>query len=212
MGTDLSFPVTTISKGKMKQPRVYDKEYHRNYYLKHKRRIKARIRCYVKKNKNLVADRKRRWYEQNRKAISRKRKKAYRVNREKYLERHKIYYIKNREKILNNIKKYVSEHPIECGERKRRHYRNNKQVYFDRNRRREMLLKTNGCHTIDEWNTLKRKYKYRCAICGNREPFKNQPHKYLTRDHIVPISKGGTDNIENIQPACIRCNISKGNK
>ena len=29
-------------------------------------------------------------------------------------------------------------------------------------------------------------------------------------DHVFPVSKGGTDNIENLVPSCITCNADKG--
>lgn len=43
-----------------------------------------------------------------------------------------------------------------------------------------------------------------CAICGN--PVK---YKKMTIDHIVPLSKGGTNGMDNLQLACKRCNLMK---
>lgn len=34
----------------------------------------------------------------------------------------------------------------------------------------------------------------------------------ITKDHIIPKSKGGKDELENYQTMCIRCNERKGNK
>jgi len=36
--------------------------------------------------------------------------------------------------------------------------------------------------------------------------------KGLQLDHVLPLSKGGNDKIENIRPAHVKCNILKGNK
>jgi len=29
-------------------------------------------------------------------------------------------------------------------------------------------------------------------------------------DHVIPRSRGGSDDIDNLVPACARCNLSKG--
>lgn len=61
-----------------------------------------------------------------------------------------------------------------------------------------------GSHSLQEWNNVKANYNNRCAFCGME--------KKLTKDHIIPISKGGTNYISNIQPLCRNCNSKKHNK
>ena len=43
-----------------------------------------------------------------------------------------------------------------------------------------------------------------CAYCGRHRNI-----KYMTIDHIIPISKGGTDEISNLQCTCKACNNLK---
>ena len=43
-----------------------------------------------------------------------------------------------------------------------------------------------------------------CAGCGISFPFRN-----LTIDHVVPVSRGGTDHIDNLQLLCGACNSMK---
>jgi len=51
---------------------------------------------------------------------------------------------------------------------------------------------------------VKMRYNFRCCNC--------QTDKNLTLDHIIPVSKGGGDNIDNLQVLCRSCNSKKGNK
>lgn len=64
-----------------------------------------------------------------------------------------------------------------------------------------------GTHTLKEWNALKERYDYTCLCCKRQEP-----EIKLTEDHITPLSKGGVNSIDNIQPLCLSCNCSKNDK
>ncbi len=61
-----------------------------------------------------------------------------------------------------------------------------------------------GSFTASEWLDLCEQFDNRCLACSE--------HKPLHADHILPVSKGGSSNIENIQPLCARCNGKKSNK
>ncbi len=49
--------------------------------------------------------------------------------------------------------------------------------------------------------------RHLCCYCGNRK----RPEQ-LTRDHIVPLSRGGRDHWKNVVTACKPCNQRKGAK
>lgn len=68
-----------------------------------------------------------------------------------------------------------------------------------------------GSHTDAEWSALVREWKWRCFYCA-KPICKNSltPDAELTKDHMLPISRGGSDFIWNIVPACFACNTLKG--
>jgi len=54
------------------------------------------------------------------------------------------------------------------------------------------------------WNEKLKRLGGKCQICGTVEN--------ITIDHIRPLSKGGTNHIDNLQPLCHNCNSRKNNK
>ena len=55
--------------------------------------------------------------------------------------------------------------------------------------------------------TLFRRDQHMCAYCGDV-----LPSSHLTRDHIVPVSRGGLNKWTNVVTACASCNKAKDNK
>jgi 5-methylcytosine-specific restriction endonuclease McrA len=56
-----------------------------------------------------------------------------------------------------------------------------------------------GTHTELEWQVLRHLFFDMCVACFDES-------RPVTKDHIVPISQGGSDHIDNIQPLCAPCN------
>ena len=132
----------------------------------------------------------RRWAVANldkRRAAARQRQFA---NPEKRRAADLKYRLTNPEKKRAATRRWRLSHP-----QKEREYKH---------RRRARKSGNGGSFTSTEWKLLCEKYDYLCLGCGERKP--------LEADHIVPIARGGTSDIENIQPLCRFCNSSKGAK
>jgi 5-methylcytosine-specific restriction endonuclease McrA len=70
---------------------------------------------------------------------------------------------------------------------------------------RGRLRNAKGSFTRDEWEARKIQFGNRCVYCDRES-------KHLTPDHYIPLSKGGTNFIDNIVPACQDCNRRKWSK
>ena len=69
-------------------------------------------------------------------------------------------------------------------------------------RKRALAFGYEGEHfTLEEWLALAEHYGHRCLRCGS-------PGR-ITVDHVIPLSLGGANTIDNIQPLCEPCNSRK---
>ncbi len=165
-------------------------------------------------------------------------RKRIEANKEHYREQKRAHQKANPEKYNEALHKYRESHReelnIKAKERRQQnleHYREIGRKSYERhaeerrkysleyyklhpeksvaanNRRRSLKLSAEGSHTEEEWQELKAFYNYRCLCCGRQEP-----EIKLTRDHVIPLTQGGSDSIDNIQPLCAHCNSKKTNK
>ena len=104
-----------------------------------------------------------------------------------HAEDNRAYYARHRDERLLQSAQYHLEHP-EIGRARSLNYRARK-------------LAAEGRFTPAQWLALVEQYNGRCAYCGADGP--------LEADHRIPLSRGGSNRIENILPACRRCNGKK---
>lgn len=87
-----------------------------------------------------------------------------------------------------------------------------RERYPDRNKaqwqkRRAAEAQAEGSFSAQEWRALCEYHGNKCLACG-----RPGSHETLTADHVVPLSKGGSNYIANIQPLCGPCNFRKATK
>jgi 5-methylcytosine-specific restriction endonuclease McrA len=64
-----------------------------------------------------------------------------------------------------------------------------------------------GLSWIDLKREIFRRDSYTCVYCGHRG---NAPTLHV--DHVTPLSRGGSDDPENLATACWFCNLEKGTR
>jgi len=157
--------------------------------------IYERSVAYREKNRQLIRDKGKEHYKNNIEKESNRQKEYRETNRQTYLDTNHRYYENNVEVIKLqsriNSKRYRKEHP----EAKR----------VSEAKRDARKAGNGGSYTVQQWIEVCEMQGYKCNMCYNW-------FEMLTIDHIHPISKGGTNNIENIQGLCSFCNNSKKDK
>lgn len=183
-------------------------EHEKAYQEAHKERQRERGRAYYQNNKEkfreyrqshaeAIQKYKKEWWQKHY-LIDKARRDA---RREQINERRRVRYHNNPEPSKNRSRAYKLEHP--------NHYREYARAYPEIIRtktahRRARKKNATGTYTVKEWQSLKEQYEYTCLCCGLKEP-----EIKLTIDHVVPLIRGGSNTIDNIQPLCFSCNSKK---
>ena len=70
--------------------------------------------------------------------------------------------------------------------------------------------------SVAAWERKMAAFGHRCAYCGVQHGSPRRPHgdprfvEFLTVDHLIPRSRGGSHDPDNLVPACSACNCEKG--
>lgn len=69
----------------------------------------------------------------------------------------------------------------------------------------DQAARDRGTHTEAEWRAKTAAAGHRCNYC-----LATLTPATVQRDHIIPITRGGSDAIHNLAPSCEPCNKAKG--
>lgn len=145
-----------------------------------------------------------RWQKQNKDLVNRKNRKwaidnpekryayavKYRINNpEKIRQAERDWREKNRDKRRESVRKWQQANP--------------EQRALNERNREAKKRNAGGTITSKEIEQLKIKQGNKCLCCG-------KTNTKLTLDHVIPISLGGENTIENAQMLCGSCNSRKG--
>lgn len=156
---------------------------------------------YNEQTRQHQSDKKRTWRKSNPDKVRKHKSDSQKRHPESNRRRQKRYYASHpEEKSLIGYKGYWSR-----VQRSGREW-----ITVANHKRRARLLSAEGSHTKEELVQLFEEQEHRCGYCGitlyQHIPF----DRHL--DHIQPISRGGSNSIENLVYTCQACNSSKNDR
>lgn len=203
----------------------------RQYYHSHKEEDNARSKRYNLEHKQEIAAKRKQYWSLHRDDLLAKKKQYYASNKEKIYERQKAYNQMNRKKVAEYQKRYAAARRTQLLEYWKQYYRKNRERRLEYQRRywkqysqtlhgklsrrasvvnrRARKRSAQGSHTPKELQEQLARQKHRCYYCNAKLGEKRNSYH---ADHIVPLSKGGTNYIDNIVLTCPTCNLKKGDK
>lgn len=176
-------------------------DYYRQYVRRHPPKkpdpVKERLRA-------------RRYYNSNKEKCQ-QTARAYRAaNPDIYRNAAKKYAETNRHLVLAKARLYYSSNKELCAERHRKWLKENRDVCrVNEQNRRARKANAEGSFTAAEVRDLFEKQNGKCAICFSKITLKPKCSYTAHRDHVIPLSAGGSNWIENIQLTCPSCNLRK---
>lgn len=160
--------------------------------------IKEYNALYRKQNKEQISKQKKEYRKQNKEKISDYFKVYNKIFRAELTNYSGVYYKKNKDRVLSHNRKYKkSDKGIATT-------KSHKQ------KRRAIKVKSTGQHNAQDILKLFDLQSHQCVYC--KSTLENIGKNKYHIDHIVPLSKNGSNGIENIQLLCPSCNLRKSNK
>lgn len=191
------------------------REIERRYYLRNRERVIARKKAEYQARRDEIREARRQArlndldrYRALDKIKDQKRAEARakwrKANEQRRREYNAEYRAKNAEKVQISSIKYRLKNAEQIRARGRDYYRKNPFAFrAAKARRRARLIGLNQHVSAEQIRQLCVEQDWECKSC-----FSDIREKYHV-DHIIPLSRGGLNTIENIQILCPTCNLRK---
>ena len=140
------------------------------------------------------------------------------TDKERERARKKAYWAKNKKKLKAYQKEYRKKNSAKFRAKQKRYWARHPEKAQEFNRKRRAMVNGVESEPYTKEQVLEL-YGTDCHICGEpidikapRKAGRTGWERGLHLDHLIPISKGGPDTIDNIRPAHGQCNLRKGVK
>jgi len=164
----------------------YSREKSRRQRAKNPEKARAYMRAWMK-----------RWYAQHRDEARAKNRQRRATNPEKWRAYDRALYKLYREK-------YPDRYARRLARSRAWAKRNKRKVTYRVSQYRARKMGALGSHTFAEWMARVEFHQWRCIYCRV-----TLTPSTLTKDHIIPLFRGGTNYVVNLVPACKSCNSAK---
>ncbi len=115
------------------------------------------------------------------------------------IKKHKAAsYVRNRESVIEKSRKWRQDNPEKT------------RTDPDKQRKKNAIRRARMVSALGEYSETDLRVK--CEEQNGRCYYCNAPLTKYHADHVVPLSRGGTNYAENIVLACPTCNLAKGDK
>lgn len=148
-------------------------------------------------NRERNNERSRQYHYRNREKENRRRNALYYEKKEEFLRKARLYYDENSHKVRSRTSEYKRERPGQY-----RMYNLKRQGAAQRSH-----VRWTKSEVAERWGTT-------CYLCGHevdRDVGQGYPESPEI-DHVVPLSRGGADEISNLRWTHARCNRWKGSR
>ena len=176
-----------------------------------------RSRKWYKDNREQAKATSKKWREKNKESIKERTLLWYKEHREERIEYLHNYYQENKERLLEQQKQYHQAHKKHRNKQAIEYRKENKDAVYKKieewhdnhpekrfeiqQRYRARKKNAKGEFRAEDITRMAELQEHKCLRCGEEKP--------LTVDHIVPLSQGGDNFLENLQLLCQSCNSKK---